>query len=558
MNTLIDQKPATKNQIKNTKPDVIKHSNYIDGFIANSVNGGILKTIAYKPVMAGEKISEYRIRMNIKMLTPLTPAYQRLTATLMTFNVPNSRVWDNWEKFLSQKGGASETKITEIPNIGGKTFPEVSFNNGEFRRYYSDTIQFRDSWISSYIPRWQTGVDINADTRISLPKYSVLPMRGFKAIYNDFLRNKEYDPELEEFKSDNVSNAEWDTFIEQGSTGHDFSKTILRGKRQNSYYTNYRTELLGENLIEPDGSQSDALVSITEWEKKVSELRSESEFSQLNDWDVISKIRGSKPLTEGKVVLLGRKTIPLNISAITQSTYNVNQNISEEFQAMGTQGAYSYTEIDVPMFQFQDFNEDGYIHTIIQISADSVFETGFERTGLNVGKFDIYRPDLKELKNDVIYDVEKRGTNLTGDDNLLGITGYKRKFSEYFKLPNVIAGDMTTENYHEAGEYQAVEYESTDNNGTETQKTFQYFEKDDRFTTANYKKNIWQDYTDLLINKNQAVQNEIETYHSPEYSQDILRIKGQNQIFFVGTHSALTSLPIDEKIKENFTEWGEK
>lgn len=117
---------------------------------------------------------------------------------------------------------------------------------------------------------------------------------------------------------------------------------------------------------------------------------------------------------------------------------------------------------------------------------------------------------------------------------------------------------MTTENYYEAGEYIVNEYETTDNNGTETQKTFQYFEKDDRFTTANHKKNIWQDYTDLLINKNQAIQNEIQTYHSAEYNQDILRIKGQNQIFFVGTHSALTSQPIDEKIKENFTEWGEK
>ena len=37
-----------------------------------------------------------------------------------------------------------------------------------------------------------------------------------------------------------------------------------------------------------------------------------------------------------------------------------------------------------------------------------------------------------------------------------------------------------------------------------------------------------------------------------------IRIKGQNQIFFIGMASCLCDLPIDENIRKNYTTWGEK
>ena len=102
--------------------------------------------------------------------------------------------------------------------------------------------------------------------------------------------------------------------------------------------------------------------------------------------------------------------------------------ISLNYQNLG-QGAYSYTEIDIPLYQMVEFIEEGYVHITMQVTADTVFETGFERTGLNVGAMDIYRPDLKDLKNDVLYNIEKDGIRETNTTN---ITGFKRKFSEYF------------------------------------------------------------------------------------------------------------------------------
>lgn len=239
---------------------------------------------------------------------------------------------------------------------------------------------------------------------------------------------------------------------------------------------------------------------------------------------------------------------------------------------MGTQGAYSYTEIDIPLFSMQEFVEEGYVHILMQVSADTVFETGFERTVTNVNDLDQYRPDLKELKNDVLYRYEDSGNCSTS--NLNAIRGYKRKWSEYFKAPNCISGDMTTADYIEPKisiTNNKTTYAIEDPEKVITQNTFQFFE----ISRVLYKKtesldiggdvakNIWQDYTDLLLNKNQAVLNKVKTYRSIVGIQNpsggnVTLVQGQNQIFFVGMQTIISDLPIDENIKNNFTRWGEK
>lgn len=552
-----EQSPATKNQITNEKPSIIKNANVLQGYFANSINGGHIKPITYKYIMAGEKHMEYRLQASIKMLTPLTPCYQRLKAVFKAYFVPNSRIWDNAEKFLSQKGGSTEAKIKKIPNLGGMTIPQIKTGgNPDFLNItILDTDLWRDSWANCYIPKYLTGL-VGAENE-TFPEYSILPFRGFKAIYNDFERNKEYDNELEEYKNDTVTDAEVKSIFSPNDAT--VENMIIRGKRQNSYYTDYRTELLGEETTEPNGSANGAMIDLTEWEKRVAELRSQAENAQANDWDIISKIRGSKKLTEGKVQLLGTKTVGLNYQAITQNAYNTNTGVKEEFQTMGTQGAYSYTEIDIPLYQMVEFNEEGYVHIIMQVTADTVFETGFERTGLNINYDDIYRPDLKDLKHDVLYQIEKDGSrSIKG--NLKAVDGFKRKFSEYFKLPQPIGGDMTT-----GGAYETKMTAFDTITGTpeatriEPNRTFQFFEIDDRYTNSYARKNIWKDYTDELINKNMAIRQEEESVQNNPLtsSGDTIRIKGQNQIFFIGMASCVCELPIDENIRKSYTTWGE-
>ena len=330
LRSLNEQTPAGKNSISNNKPAVFQSANYMDGYFAGSCNGGMLRPITFKKVMAGEKIYDYSVKMRISMLTPKTPAYQKLKMTLKCFFVPDSRVWTNSEKFYAQKGGSTVNKINEIPNLGGSSLYLSKVGTTENYRVYTDTEIFRDSWVSTYLPKYQTGYTSTSTTSgyLQFPKYSVIPLRGFKAIYNDFLRNKEYDSELVEYFSDTVSTAEFDSYFyhKTKDVTKDYEllrNLLLRGRRQNSYYTDYRTELLGDDVNAPSDALNNA-VSLSEWQKQVAELRSQAENAQLNDWDIIAKIRGSKPLEENKVILLGEREIGLNYHSVPQDTYNLN------------------------------------------------------------------------------------------------------------------------------------------------------------------------------------------------------------------------------------------
>lgn len=567
MKSLSNQTAPTKNQISNKKPDILKNANVLDAPLCTSFNGGHIRPICFAPIMAGTKAMKYNLQLNLRMLTPKTPTMQKLKLLIETYFVPNSRVWENAEKFTAQRQDDFTNKIQEEPNIGGQRFlwGSVNYLLEPAQCGIVDTTFWRDCWASTYLPRYQQGLTEDVAFR-TLPKYSALPLRGFKAIYNDFLRNKMYDAPMEEYKTDQVTEEEWRTFQPKENINEDeeWERNFPRAKRQNSYYTDYRTELLSIDEEFPTlTDENTALSTLAEWQKLVAESRSEAENVEANDWDIIAKIRGSKKLTEGKVQLLGRKVIGINNTAVTQDTYNTNEKISEEFQQLGQQGAYSYTEINVDMFNMIEFKEEGYLHTIVSLHADTVFETAFERQLLNVKAIDKYRPDLKDLKDDILYEIEKCGTRIINETELTKVTGFKRKFTEYFKLPQAIQGDCTTFGYYEDSQNDIM-------GGTqigiepallESQRSFQFFESDDKETGRFEPKKIWKDYTDILINRNQASQNfvaKVYKNNSPQTANIIdLYVRGQNQMFGLGVHTLICDLPIDESIKKNFTKWGE-
>ena len=560
-NDIRENKPWTKNQISNTKPNAPSSASILTGYIANSMNGGHNKVIAFKQVMAGERHKEYRLQGNFKMLTPKTPTYQNLNITFRTYFVPNSRIWTNAEKYTAQKGGSSEIKIKEIPNLGGKYIPYIGDENGNYQTPLQNLSVWRDSYVSSYLPRIGTmGKEYLGDNEMFnvLPKVSVLPLRGRIAIYTDFERNKEYDPVLQEYRGDTVSNAEWISYLPVDDISYYYCN--MRARRNNSYYSDYRTELQGfeEEYPPIDMSSDTALMNWASWEMKIAEARSQAENAQLNDWDIIAKIRGSKKLTEGKVQLIGQKTVTLNYSTVTQNTNNNAEEVTEEFRTIGTQGAYSYTQIDIPLYAGFEFNEEGYIHIIATISADSVYESGFDRLEMNITPLDQYRPDMLEDKKDVLYEFETGTMGYRDIEDYNNVIGFKRKYSEYFKLPNIIAGDMTTNDYYES----IINQQTRLDDSTEviTQKTFQFFETDrnnfwDLDVGIILEKEPWKDYTDLLINKNQAIKNDIEYDRAGRIPH--VRIKGQNQLFFVAKCICIAELPIDDSIKDNYTTWGE-
>ena len=131
-------------------------------------------------------------------------------------------------------------------------------------------------------------------------------------------------------------------------------------------------------------------------------------------------------------------------------------------------------------------------------------------------------------------------------------------------MKNTISGDLTTLPYYE---FDINDYTRGTNvdltNQIITQYSYQFFETSSNVHinqdgTYIFKKN-WKDYTDLQLNKNQAIQNEVvqETILLENGTITSPIIKGHNQIFLVGKSYCMADLPINSEIAPNYTQWGE-
>lgn len=571
------QKPFSNNQVKNNKPNVpMSVKNVLTGHFQGSMNGGHNKTQTYFYVMANQTIDKLMLQSKIRLLTPFTPPYMKLFMTYRVYNVPHVKCWKDYEKFFGQKGGASVEKIKEIPNLGGKTIPQIYANeNEETGVLLTDTAQWRDHMLSPYIPRTGTMETYTEDEGPIFPKISILPMRGRMLIHNEFERNKELDEEIQVRNDNTVSDVM--NFIFKANKQKQIEQWQGRAKNNNNYYSDFRTELQGLEATYPPSDMSTD-TSLENWmanfENLIAESRSEAENANLNDNELIAKLRGSQLLTEGRVTKIAEKTIPLNYSSITQTNYNNIAN--EKAQATGTQGAYSYTEVNIPILEKIKFKEDGIVHIVATVWAEKIYESAYDRMNLNVNILDLYRPDMLEKKKDVLYKAEIDNTEIFQlNENYYEVIGFKRAFNEYFKLPNIICGDLTSNpiiNYNdrEDGEtkYDAISFNYIDKEKIIlTNNTYQFnltggmlmYDADlNHFIRLNY----WQDYTDILINKNLAYKEAV--FNGPDFDaqgelngKQYVIIAGQNQIDYVGNLTMITDLPIDDSIKSNYTQWGE-
>lgn len=569
------QTPGTVNQITNEKPNIERTFNKMSGTLGGSLNGGHNKTIAWFRVMAGTRIENYQIPIQLKMLTPLCPPYgSGLTATARFYFVPDSRVWKNSEDYYAQNGGSSKTKITKKPTLLNKKIPFVMIvENQDEKVCLTETTQWRDSWISSYLPRigYADVYDREefpwVDKGASLPDYDACLIRGRIAIFNDFERNKQYEEKRQEYDGDTVTEQEWNSYITV--TPNDLVKNSMRCKRNNSYYTDYRVDAQGYGLDPSqafDKSNNIAMATWASYEAQLDELRQQAENAEKNPWDIMQEIYGtSKKLTEGKVQLLKTYTFPLNYAHVTQNSYNTAILNNSSYRVLGEQGAYSFTDEIIQGMRYWEAIEPGYIHVILTVTADTVFERAFERTAMNVNWNDEYRPSLKDQKLDTLnyLEVESHiGANgIVGGG--IGPIGFKRKWTEYGKLPNICGGDMSTWGYFQSigTGLNIMEVTST---LIISQGTHQFYEENALGTASLYSsdeipifnKQYYLDYTDLLINKNQAIMNPVVRLNDIEANTEIM-IEGQNQIFYGGKHILTANLPIDEDIISNFTNWGE-
>lgn len=400
-------------------------------------------------------------------------------------------------------------------------------------------------------------------------KENALKLRGRVLIYNEKERNKEFDQEMPIYKGETVSQTEWESYLPKLEEYLDFY--TMRAKRPDSYYTNYRTELQGfESPYPPSGlTPTNALIDWMRWEQDYSEAKKQAMDSQREVYSIMAEMYGAKELEERRVLTLGEKTFELNYASVTQNAYN-DSAARNEFKVLGKQGAYSYTNIDLALYTAAEFKEPGYLHVIMTVWADTVFSSGIDRLELNVKALEQYRPELAESqKHDVLYKIETRtnyGTEADWQSAQGQVLGFKRKYSEYFKQNNSVSADMLNKPcfgyYHEGGNIDISQYDGD----TEIlpNNTYQFFEDnpdyENEFRENTYEKKHWRDYTDIEINKNLAIMEDVIHTNAADYrgtNMGGIVLGGQNQIFMVGRIYTYADLPVDEAIKQDYLKWGE-
>lgn len=559
------QIPATENQIEMERPRVGRSFNMLEGDIQGSMNAGHERIIGYQEVMAGQRIAVTGGRLLIQMLTPLTPAFQKLKACLKVIKVPFQRVWKNYENFAAQKGGSSEEKPQTLPNLAGKKFNYVQIEGTQEIISVQETTAWRDCFASCLIPRVGAGAicrldDLGTSDEIyrKAPEMTALYLRAHVAAYNDILRNKEYDTERKEYTDfDEVSQEEWSTYMPDTEAEIDYFN--CRAKKDNSYYSNYRAELQGFESgipgVDEETTEDQSLVTFAEWQHQTAEAVAQAANAQKNAWDVMQELKGAPKLTQGRVELLARKTFNINYSAVTQNAYNNNPDINENFRVLGKQGAYSFTDIDLTFLNGMKIEEDGVLLFYLSVTADTVYESAVDRTLLNIGWKDRYRPDLSKEKNDILMKIET-GTPYAYEGQATDEyepLGFKQRWTEMFKLPNCINGDMMNRGYYQsnAGDNTEVKNTIIETNGTYQFNEFSA-EKAQKGVNGVQNKKHWKDYSDFMVNKNLAIPQ--ETYGNDEGETAIY---GQHQIFYVGKIYSICDMPIEESIKTGFTKWGE-
>lgn len=560
------QIPATENQIELTRPTVGRSFNLLTGHIEGSMNAGHKRIIAYQEVMAGAKIAVSGANLLIQMLTPKTPAFQRLKAVVEVVNCPFKRVWDKYEEFAAQKGGASEEKPQVMPNFAGKKFPISNYEGDPNYTYFvseQETTNWRDNIYSCLIPRVGAGevIDDAAENKpyAKAPNMTALYCRAHTAAWNDLFRNKEYDTEYPEYiTSDTVSENEWNSYVKTDTEGL-VDYFFCRARKDNSYYSNYRAELQGFDSQAPNiiqGEEDEQLLNFSEWLHESAEAMAQASNAQKNAWDVYTSLRGAKKLTEGRVQLLARKTFPISYSTVTQNAYNNNPEVEESFRVLGKQGAFSFTNIDLAWLNGIEIKEDGVLLVYMTVTADTIYESAVDRSLLNINWKDRYRPDLAEEKNDILMNIET-GTPYArendGNDAYEPL-GFKRRWSEMFKLPTCLNGDMMNRGYFQSNPENAEEIKGLQR--VESQHTFQFNEfsakKAQYGTNEIMPKKHWLDYSDLMVNKNLAIPQ--ETFQNR--GSEIIML-GSNQIFYAGETYCIVDMPIEENAKTNFVKWGD-
>lgn len=382
------------------------------GKTAITMQGGKLYPVMYKEILAGELIKEWNVDNITRIITPLVPTLDRVYITLKAFFVPHSRVWKSAEKMIAGKG--------EFGSVSGNTMPMFTFPIANTEHVY-----YKDTLVARYgLPNFA------GDTRIN-----VLPIRGYRAIMNDFIINKEYEAKYVEWNEDVVTSTEQGSLIAFSSSSGAWNASpyiIEAAQTRKGYLTNIKKEIAIDDgeILDDYTDRKDHL----DWARRFKDLKQRQENANKNDWDIIAEMGGVPSIKGDRVQFLGEIDYELNYQQITQSSPTVDNS-----SPLGTTGSFSYTRAAGELFGNFQFAQHGFVHILACLTIDKNDESATPKELLKEGVEEIYRPGLATKEVQLLRAAEI--SNTTGT-SVKQTAAFQPAWAEYKRLPRFVTGEM--------------------------------------------------------------------------------------------------------------------
>lgn len=567
INQKTNQLQPVKDPTSHRSDRIHKLRRTLKGSVDHSFNAGIIKPISYKKVFAGEHIYNYTLKGVLRMQTPRVPSLTKLVANFKAFFVPHKLVYADYEKWAAAR--RSLDPPVNFPSVRPdiRYFPQNNTPGQYVYRVITDSLNWRNSPMSTYLPRFFSGMTSSSEGfQPYLQNINPLALRGYRYIYNDFYRPKGYVAPVTTYNDSIVGLPEQQSYFGGvlAADGQPMLHPLFRGMPRNSYYTDFRATQIADSQLMLSSVDR---VTHVQWQQQIAEYRERSQNANMTDHQVVAELRGSKPAQEGKVRYLGEANIPVNFQQIAATAQSDINGLSDQFQGLGVVGAFSYTEFSTDIFSYESFNEDGYVHVLCQISADHVYQNGLAREHAIGVSVQDYRPELSTLVDDQLYSYEL-GTAQAGQGSAITPTdliGYKRRYSELLRLPDSHSGDLTSGGYLDVGRRDA----QGNSTPIASQDYWTYTRPilyENIYVTTPASKGAfittmkpWLDYSDLLLNRNQTVPNYISSISQSFDPLDIdARLSGEAQFQFFADCECDTQMPVNPDISGNYLEAGQE
>jgi len=384
------------------------------GKSAITMQGGSLVPIMYKEVLAGEYIEEWNINNLTRILTPKVPTMDKVFVNVQAYFVPHTRVWAGAERALANKTDA-DTKINSLPTM---SIPATA----------SQYSMFRFTLLSRYgIPNHAGALTINP-----------LLLRGYRAIYNDFIRNKEYQAKLTEWNENTPTATETNhAIVYQANSinliaGVNISNAYipLQGQARKNYLTNVRKANPMENSTQDE--REDISLHL-DWQNRFKDEKQKLVNATKNDWDIIAEMGGTAPVRNDRVEFLGELDYELNFQQVSQTAPEINSS-----SPLGTTGSFSFTRADGTLFSHKKFLQHGFIHVLVSLNVEKLYEESIAKEFIKTSINDIYRPALAKKEIQMLNGKEVASNTSTPQSGV----AFQPAWAEYKRLPNLVAGEM--------------------------------------------------------------------------------------------------------------------